>query len=69
MKQEQVKKVFPDATDEQIKAMLDINSADIGRWKESAESLQPQLDEAKKTITELEAAKADAQKFKSVHRR
>lgn len=63
MRQEQVKKVFPDATEEQIKAMLDINSADIGKWKESAESLQPQLDEAKKTIAELEAVKSDATKL------
>lgn len=31
MKREDIKKYFPDATEEQLKGLLDINSADIGK--------------------------------------
>lgn len=54
MTQNDVKNIFEGATAEQIKAVLDINSADIGKAKQSAEALQTELDEAKNKITEYE---------------
>ena len=67
MKREDITKLFADATDEQVSALLDINSRDIGKAKGGAEKLQTDLDAAnaaletaKATITTLEAAKGDA---------
>ena len=54
MTQNDVKTIFEGATSEQIKAVLDINSADIGKAKQGAEALQTELDEAKKKITDYE---------------
>lgn len=66
MKREDITKLFPEATDEQVSALLDINSRDIGKAKGGAEKLQTDLDAAnaaletaKATITTLEAAKGD----------
>lgn len=50
MTREQVKKLFPEATEEQINAILDANSADIGKAKKggiSDEELQKLKDKAK----------------------
>lgn len=50
MTREQVKKLFPEATEEQISAVLDANSADIGKAKKgsiSDEELQKLKDKAK----------------------
>lgn len=50
MTREQVKKLFPDAAEEQISAILDANSADIGKAKKggiSDEELQKLKDKAK----------------------
>ena len=57
MTQNDVKNIFEGATAEQIKAVLDINSADIGKAKQSTEALQTELDEAKNKITEQESCK------------
>lgn len=66
MKREDIAKLFEDATDEQISALLDINSQDIGKAKRGSEKLQADLDvandalkKAQETITALEANKAD----------
>lgn len=57
-------KIFPDATEEQLKPLLDINSADIGKalakQQTDTETLTNQLTEAKATITRLEKASSDA---------
>ena len=37
MTREQIKNIFPDITEDQLKAILDINSADIGKAKEAKE--------------------------------
>ena len=50
MKREQVTKIFKDAMDEQINAILDINSSDIGKAKGDFDTQKTQLDEAQKTI-------------------
>lgn len=66
MKREDIAKLFENATDEQISALLDINSQDIGKAKRGSEKLQADLDvandalkKAQETITALEANKAD----------
>ena len=66
MTREQVKGIFPDATDEQLSQLLNIHSSDIGKAKAPATQLQTdldaiktQLDEAKNTIAALEANKGD----------
>ena len=33
MKREEIKTIFPDATDEQLKSVLDINGADVEKVK------------------------------------
>ena len=67
MKREDISKHFPEATEEQISALLDINSRDIGKAKGDAAKIQSDLDaannalkEAQNTITALEAAKGNA---------
>lgn len=66
MKREDIAKLFENATDEQISALLDINSQDIGKAKRGSEKLQADLDaandalkKAQETIAGLEANKAD----------
>ena len=74
MRKEDINRIFEGATDEQVKALLDINSADItkalGKQKGDGEKLQADLDaanaalaDAKSTIANLEAAKGDADKL------
>ena len=71
MKREDITKIFEGATKEQIDAILDLNSADIGKAKGDYDTLKTQLTEAQtaKTaletkVSELEAASGDAEKYK-----
>lgn len=66
MTRNDITKLFPDATKEQIDALLDIHSADIGKAKGGSAQLQTDLDAAnaalktaQDTIAELEKHKAD----------
>lgn len=68
MKREDISKLFPEATEEQISALLDINSRDIGKAKGDSAKAQSDLDaanaalkEAQNTIAALEAAKGDTE--------
>jgi DNA repair exonuclease SbcCD ATPase subunit len=54
MTREDIKKHFPEATDDQISALLDINSKDIGKHKTAAETASADLKKAKDTIEEME---------------
>ena len=54
MKRADIIGLFPDATDEQIKALMDINGADINKAKQNVDDLQTKLTEAAATITELQ---------------
>lgn len=58
MTREQIKKQFPDATEEQLKSLLDINSEDIGKTKKSNEEnvkeLKAQLETTKTTLKSFE---------------
>ena len=70
MTREEVKTIFPDATDEQVNAFLDKNSRDIGKakgdgdkHKAEVERLKQQITEKDNTISEMEKAKGDADKI------
>lgn len=72
MTRDDVRKTFPEATDEQVKAIMDLHGADIERTKGAVgadaaklTALQNELNEAKTTIGTLEAAKADADKLQA----
>lgn len=58
MKREDIAKVFEGATDEQINALLDINSADIGNAKKKLEAerdnYKSQLETAKNALNEFD---------------
>lgn len=60
MTRNDIKKHFPDATDEQINELLNINSRDIGTHKTAAENAQKELQTAKDTIADLENNAKDA---------
>lgn len=62
MKREDIKKIFPDATEEQLKGLLDINTADIGRAKGELETVKADLEKANGTLREYETTIADMKK-------
>lgn len=62
MKREDIKKFFPDATEEQLKGLLDINTADIGRAKGELETVRADLEKANGTLKEYETTIADLKK-------
>ena len=62
MKREDIKKFFPDATEEQLKGLLDINTADIGKAKGELEAVKADLENANGTLREYETTIADMKK-------
>ncbi len=62
MKREDIKKYFPDATEEQLKGLLDINTADIGKAKGDFDKVKADLDKANGTIKEYESTISDLKK-------
>ena len=60
MTREDIKKHFPEATDDQINDLLNINSRDIGKHKKAAEDASEELRTAKETIADLEKNAKDA---------
>ena len=61
MTREDIRKHFPEATDEQIDALLDINSRDIGKHKTAADTAAADLKKANDTIKEMEKNAKDAE--------
>src|SRR5574344_2908882 len=61
MKREEIKSMFADATDEQLKAVMDLNGADVEKAKSKVTALETELKEKKadfdKLNTEFEALK------------
>ena len=53
MKREDVKKIIEGITDEQLKAILDLNGVDINKTKGEYDALRGELDTAKETISTL----------------
>lgn len=62
MKREDIKKIFPDATEEQLKGLLDINTADIGKAKGELEAVKADLEKANGTLKEYETTIVDMKK-------
>ncbi len=54
MTRDELRQIIEGISDEQLKSILDINSADIGKAKSGNESLRAQLDEAKTAISGFE---------------
>lgn len=78
MTREDVKKIFPEATDEQITAFLNQSNSDVAREKakaqkmkedaEKAEALEKELEELKQqNMTEAEKAELERQKEKAAN--
>lgn len=61
MKREEIKAIFPEATDEQLKSVMDLNGADVEKAKSKVTALEAELKEKKadfdKLNTEFEALK------------
>lgn len=61
MKREEVKAIFPEATDEQLKSIMDLNGADVEKAKSKVTALEADLKAKKedfdKLNTELDALK------------
>ena len=55
MKRTDITGLFPEATDEQIKALMDINGNDINNAKKGVEELQTSLDDANAKLAEVES--------------
>lgn len=62
MKRDEVKKIIPEITDEQLNKIMDLNSTDIGKAKNDYETVKADLDTAKGTITEYEKKIGDLEK-------
>ena len=72
MKREEIKAIFPDATDEQLSKILDINGADVEKVKAKVTALEADIKDKKdafdKLNTEFESLKssnAGAEEYKS----
>ena len=63
MKREEIKAIFADATDEQLKAVMDLNGADVEKAKSKVTALEAELKEKKadfdKLNTEFETLKTE----------
>lgn len=59
MKRTDITALFPEATDEQIKTLMDINGNDINTAKRGVEELQASLTEAQAKLTAQNTAEAD----------
>lgn len=55
MKRTDITSLFPEATDEQIKALMDINGNDINNAKKGVEELQTSLNDANAKLAEVES--------------
>lgn len=55
MKREEIKSIFPDATDEQLKAVMDLNGNDVEKAKSKVTALEAELKESKEGFEKLNA--------------
>lgn len=69
MKRTDITALFPDATEEQIKALMDLNGADVNREKGKAEDIKKQLAEAQSTIEELRSSMPDQKALEKATKR
>lgn len=59
MKRTDITALFPEATDEQVKKIMDLNGTDINNAKGELETLKGQLSTAQAELTKLKTAKPD----------
>jgi len=64
MKREDISKFFPAATEEQINALLDINSADIGKIKKERDTYKTELETVQGKLKAFDGVDAEALKEK-----
>ena len=71
MKRDEVRKIIPEITDEQLNKLMDMNSTDIGKAKGDYDKIKGDLDKANEDIekyqnkiTELETAATNGEDFK-----
>ena len=69
MKRTDITAIFPDATDEQIKALMDLNGSDVNREKGKTEEAKRQLAEALSAKEELEQSLPDRETLEKATRR
>ena len=72
MKREEIKAIFADATDEQLKAVMDLNGADVEKVKSKVTALEAELKETKEDkdkllseLDELKTANASGEDWKA----
>ena len=72
MKREEIKAIFADATDEQLKAVMDLNGADVEKVKSKVTALETELKETKEgnnklmsELDELKTANASGEDWKA----
>jgi chromosome segregation ATPase len=53
MKREEIKQIFPDATDDQLKAVMDLNGNDVEKIKSKVTALEADIEEKKKDLEKL----------------
>ncbi len=53
MKREEIKTIFPEATDEQLKAVMDLNGADVEKVKGKVTALEAEVKEKKEALDNL----------------
>lgn len=53
MKREEIRAIFPDATDEQLKSVMDLNGSDIEKVKSKVTALEAELKESKEGFDRL----------------
>lgn len=57
MKREEIKSIFPDATDEQLKAVMDLNGKEVEKNKKLETELKEKKEELENLNTEIETLK------------
>lgn len=68
MKREEIRSIFPDATDDQLKAVMDLNGGEVERNKKLESELKEkneQLDALNNEFENLKAANADVEEWKA----
>ena len=68
MKREEIKSIFPDATDEQVKSVMDLNGKEVEKNKKLETELKEKNERLEKLNTEFEALKssnAGAEEYKT----
>ena len=69
MKRADITALFPDATDEQIKALMDLNGSDVNREKSKTEEARKQLAQAQAAIEELKQSAPDPEALEKATKR